>query len=78
MKRWKKVAAAVLLLVLVGGFFGRRVIQRGFSARETPSKTEVFVATKARALAAPASYRSLKNPVSNSPEKHSCRHGALC
>jgi len=84
MKRWKKVAAAVLLLVLVGGFFGRRVIQRGFSARETPSKTEVFVATKARALAVPAPYRSLKNPVSNSPEniragmEHFADHCFLC
>jgi len=78
MKTWKKLAAAVLLLILVGGLFAWRVIERGFSARETPSKAEVFVATKARALAVPASYRSLKNPVSNSPEKHSCRHGALC
>ena len=84
MKTWKKVAAAVLLLVVVGGFFAWRVIRRGFSARETPSKLEVLVATKARALAVPASYRSLKNLVSNSPEnirdgmEHFADHCFLC
>src|SRR6266568_4769040 len=62
LKTWKKVVAAVLVLVLVGAFLAWRVIQRGFSARETPSKMEVFVPTKARALAVPASYRSLKTP----------------
>jgi hypothetical protein len=55
-RTWKTVAIVLLILILVGGFFGWRVIQRGFSARETPSKMEVFVATKARALAVPASY----------------------
>ena len=84
MKTWKKLAAAVLLLILVGGLFAWRVIERGFSARETPSKMEVLVATKARALAVPASYRSLKNPVSNSPEnirdgmEHFADHCSLC
>jgi mono/diheme cytochrome c family protein len=84
MKTWKKIAAAVLVLVLVGAFLAWRVIQRGFSARETPSKMEVFVATKARALAVPASYRSLKNPVPNTPEniragmEHFADHCFLC
>lgn len=84
MKTWKKVAAAILVLVLVGAFFTWRMIERGFSARETPSKMELFVATKARALAVPASYRSLKNPVPNSPDnlragmEHFADHCFLC
>jgi hypothetical protein len=68
MKTSKKVAIALLVLVVVGGFFGWRIIRRGFSARDTPTRLEVFVATAARSLAVPASYRSLKNPVPNSPE----------
>jgi mono/diheme cytochrome c family protein len=84
MKTWKKVAAAILVLVLAGAFFAWRMIERGFSARETPSKMEVFVANKARALAVPASYRSLKNPLPNSPEniragmEHFADHCFLC
>lgn len=84
MTTWKKVVAAVLLLILGGGLFAWRVIQKGFSARETPSKMEVLVATKARALAVPASYRSLNNRVSNSPEniragmEHFADHCFLC
>jgi len=68
MKAWKKLAAAVLLVTLVAGFFAWRVIRRGFSARDTPSKLEVFIATTAGSPAVPASYRNLKNPVPNSPE----------
>jgi mono/diheme cytochrome c family protein len=84
MKTLKKIAAPLLILVLVGAFFGWRGIQRGFSARETPTRVEVFIATKARALAVPASYRSLKNPLPNSPQniragmEHFADHCFLC
>lgn len=84
MKTWKRVAIVLLILIAVAGFFGWRVVQRGFSARETPTKLEIFVATKARALAVPASYRNLKNPVPNSPEniragmEHFGDHCFLC
>ena len=84
MKTWKKFALAVLGLVLVAAFFGWRMIQRGFSARDTPSKMEILVATKARALAVPASYRSLTNPVPNSAEniragmEHFADHCYVC
>ena len=83
MKGWKKFALAVGL-VLVAGFFGWRTIQRGFSARDTPTKLEAFVATKARALAVPASYRGLTNPVANSGEniragmEHFADHCYVC
>ncbi len=84
MKTWKKVAIVLFIVIVVTGFLGWRVLQRGFSARETPSKMEVLVATKARALAVPASYRSLKNPAPNSPEniragmEHFADHCFLC
>lgn len=84
MKTWKKIVAAVLVLVLVVAFLAWRVIQKGFSARETPSKMEVLVATKARSLAVPASYHRLKNPVPNTPEnvragmEHFADHCFLC
>lgn len=84
MKTWKKVAIVLLILIVAGGFLGWRVVQRGFSARETPSKIEVFVAAKARALAVPPSYRSLKNPVPNTQEniragmEHFADHCFLC
>jgi mono/diheme cytochrome c family protein len=84
MKTLKRVTAAILVLILLGAFLAWRVIRRGFSARETPSKMEVFVATKARALAIPASYRNLINPIPNSPEnirarmEHFADHCFLC
>lgn len=84
MKTWKKVAVTILILILAAAFFGWRLIQRGFSARETPTKIEAFVANKARALAVPASYRSLKNPVPNTREniragmEHFADHCFLC
>jgi len=84
MKTWTKVATVLLILIVAGGFFGWRLIQRGFSARESPSKMEIFVATKARALAVPASYRKLQNPMPNTPEniragmEHFADHCFLC
>jgi mono/diheme cytochrome c family protein len=84
MKTWKKVALVLFIVIVATGFLGWRVIQRGFSARETPSKMEVLVATKARALAVPGSYHSLKNPAPNSPEniragmEHFADHCFLC
>lgn len=84
MKTWKKFALVVIGLVLVAGFFGWRTIQRGFSARDTPSKLEIVIATKARALAVSASHRALKNPVPNSGEniraglEHFADHCYVC
>ncbi len=84
MKIWKKVALVVVGLVLVAAFFAWRTIRRGFSARDTPSKIEILVATQARALAVPASYRTLQNPVLNSPQniragmEHFADHCFVC
>lgn len=84
MKTWKKVTLSFLVLILVGAGFGWRLIQHGFSARDTPTAVEVFVATRARALAVPASYRNWKNPVPNSQEsiragmEHFADHCFVC
>ena len=84
MKTWKKFVLAGIGLVLIAAFFGWRMIQRGFSARDTPSKMEILVATKAKALAVPASYRGLTNPVANSGEniragmEHFADHCFVC
>ena len=84
MKTWKKFVLVAIGLLLVAAFFGWRTIQRGFSARDTPSKMEIFVATKARALAVPASYRGLTNPAANSGEniragmEHFADHCFVC
>lgn len=84
MKTWKKIFAVLVLLLAIGAFLGWRVILRGFSARETPTAMEAFVATRARTLAVPASYRNLKNPVPDTPENvraglgHFADHCFLC
>ncbi|GAC1641100.1 MAG: hypothetical protein NVS9B14_22720 [Candidatus Acidiferrum sp.] len=84
MKAWKKFVLVAIGLLLIAAFFGWRMIQRGFSARDTPSKMEILVATKARALAVPASYRNLKNPVPDTPEnirpgmEHFADHCFVC
>jgi mono/diheme cytochrome c family protein len=41
---------------------------RGFSARESPSAVERWVARRVRSMAAPGGARDLANPVPNSPE----------
>ena len=84
MKTWKKLSLTFLVLILASASFGWRMIQRGFSARDTPTAVEVFVVTRTRALAVPASYRNLKNPVPNSPGnirarmEHFADHCFLC
>jgi len=84
MKMWKKVAAAILVLVLVEAFFAWRVIQRGFSARDNPSAIEAYVAKTARKFSIPASERDAKNPFASTPEvlsearAHFANHCAIC
>ncbi len=84
MKKWKKVAAATLILVLVGVFFAWRMIERGFSARDNPSALEAYVAKTARKLSIPASERDAKNPFAPTAEvlsearAHFADHCAIC
>lgn len=71
--------AAVALVIVVVSIF-----HNGFSARATPSAAEKMLARGARHLAIPGAARSLKNPVSSSPESlrdarlHFADHCAIC
>jgi len=70
------VAAAVVQAVVM--------IRHGFSARDTPSRLEAFMARRVRIMAIPAEARNLKNPVARSPEvmrdamQHFADHCATC
>jgi mono/diheme cytochrome c family protein len=81
MKFWK----GVLLVIVVGGMaYGYSLVRRGFSARETPSALETFVAAATRRLALPSNYRRLSNSFPVSPEniqagmEHFADHCATC
>jgi mono/diheme cytochrome c family protein len=84
MKPWKTVSLILLLIRVIATGYGIALIRRGFSARETPSAIETFVATTARQLAMPSNYRQLRNPFPNSPEniragmEHFADHCATC
>ena len=84
MKRLKLMRLVVLVFVISGAVIGWFEIRRGFSARAEPSTIETFLATTARKLALPSTYRSLRNPVPASAEnvragmEHFSDHCATC
>ena len=77
-----------LLIVLVGvvsaAAIGIATIRRGFSARDSPSLMETYMAMTARRLSVPASERNAPNPVEPNPEiltealAHFADHCAIC
>ncbi len=80
-----RVVTLILLLMVAGlGIYAYRVILRGFSAREEPGAMEAALATSARSMAIPARYKSMKNPVTATPEvvregmEHWADHCATC
>ena len=80
---WTGIA---IVIVFVGGlaYLGFSLVNHGFSARETPSRLEEFLARQARKIATPANARELENPSSLTPEtlnavyEHWSEHCALC
>jgi mono/diheme cytochrome c family protein len=78
----------VLLIVVVGlacaGIFGFVTIRRGFSARDTPSVFETYVAKTTRRLSVPSLERNAKNPFAPTREvigearAHFADHCATC
>jgi len=84
MKPWKVVIIVHLVLLALIMAFAWYVVRRGFSARAEPSSIETVVATAARKLALPSSYRQLHNSVPASPEniragmEHFADHCATC
>jgi mono/diheme cytochrome c family protein len=75
-------SACIVMLVVAG--LGVTLIHNGFSARDTPSALETYVARTTRKLAVPSSARSQKNPFAVTPEvlaearSHFADHCAIC
>jgi mono/diheme cytochrome c family protein len=78
------VVGVVLLVAVVVGVVGDRMVSRGFSARDQPSAIETAVARAMRRLAVPRRSKSLANPVYSSDEilaearAHFADHCAVC
>ncbi len=64
-----KVMIAIAVAVLAGlTYMGVTTLRHGFSARETPSRLEEFLARHARKLATPAGAKEQKNPYPDTVE----------
>jgi mono/diheme cytochrome c family protein len=81
----KRVVTSILLLVVAGiGIYAYRVIRRGFSTRNEAGAMEAALATSVRSMAIPARFKSMKNPVTATPEvlregmEHWADHCATC
>ncbi len=84
MSRKKLLWLVVLLFIAVAMLQGMFLIRRGFSARDTPSALETYVARTTRKLAVPANARDEKNPFTATPavladaRAHFADHCAIC
>ena len=88
MTKGKLVKALVLwsavIVLLVIATLGVTMIRHGFSARESPSRIETFVARSARSMAVPTRAKRMKNPLPNTAENlaeargHWADHCAIC
>ncbi|MCA1580968.1 MAG: c-type cytochrome [Acidobacteria bacterium] len=85
MSKPKGILLVLLLAFLAGGavlFAG--MVRRGFSARDTPSMPEAFMAQRMRRWSIPAKAREMKNPFADSAEAvaggraHFADHCATC
>lgn len=78
------VLSAALILVVAGTVYGVLTIRRGFSTRDRPGVIETALATSTRRMAVPNRYKSMKNPVPDSPDsfedgmEHWADHCASC
>jgi mono/diheme cytochrome c family protein len=78
------IVIALVVIVLVSIIWGSAIIRHGFSARETPSAVEAYVARATRKIATPKSARDAKNPFVATPEllaearAHFADHCASC
>ena len=78
------VLCLVVIVLLAGGALYSWISSRGFSAREQPSRLEVFLARNVRRLATPAAARAMTNPVAGTElavaeaRDHFADHCAIC
>jgi len=64
----KRVLLVLLVVVILAAGYGTFVVRRGFSAADQPSTVEKFMAQTVRNLGIPRSARSMKNPLTITPE----------
>jgi len=75
---------SAVIVVLVMAALGVTMIRHGFSARESPSRIEIFVARSARSMAVTVRAKRMKNPLPNTAENlaqaraHWADHCAIC
>lgn len=84
----KKIVIGLLLLVIIalgaGAYTMHEMMERGFSTRTEPMQMEKVLATTIRGRAIPSRYKTMKNPVSTTPEvihegmAHWADHCATC
>ncbi len=73
-----------LIVLVAGAFFAAWMVHHGFSTRTPPGVVESSLAESMRGLAIPSHYKSLKNPVTVSPDvlregmEHWADHCATC
>ena len=73
-----------LIALVAGAFYAAWMVHRGFSTRRPPGVVESSIAESMRGLAIPSRYKSLKNPVSITPDvlregkEHWADHCATC
>jgi mono/diheme cytochrome c family protein len=74
----------MVLIVPLVGIGGVGMIRRGFSARDKPSKIEIFAARTARSMAVPRKAKQMTNPVPSTAQNmaearaHWADHCAIC
>jgi mono/diheme cytochrome c family protein len=85
MSRGTKVVLAILVFAAAAGTVGLvRMLRYGFSARDKPTRLEVFLAKTMRHYAVPADLRNERNPLPSSQEviaagrAHFADHCAYC
>ena len=82
--RVRHILLVILFALLVVLAFGIYSVRRGFSAHNTPTAVEAWVATRVRNAAIPSRARQLKNPVPATQENlaagmaHWADHCASC
>jgi len=64
----KRVLLVLLVVVILAAGYGTLVVRRGFSAADQPSAVEKAMAQTVRNLGIPRSARSMKNPLTITPE----------
>lgn len=84
MRTLKAALFILAVLILVVGLGAWLILQRGFSAREEPSRLEAWLASNARRLATPSDARSLENPFAATQDniaeaqRHFVEHCSAC